>query len=331
MKTVTTSTSGARKCTDGVRAERNNVFLGERLDAVGDRLEKAERAHAVRANPVLDAAQAFALEDRGEREEAGKDADDGDDAEQHARSRLQRGGQKADEPIAQEDEDLVEIREEGVRGHRASLLLPAGGAAAAGAGCCGFGSGCIGRGFGLGFGFGFFLGQARVHFGGFGRMNRVIVLVRLGQLLAVEKQAAEAIVGGQLKFGVHLDGFKRADFNADLAAHADGNIDVEARGIKLRLAHVIRLLVLALLDVDALGRALFLADLAGHAAQAGLPVGAVVDQKGKDARVLGGGNPLLRILHRRQPLLGDVSCRQKFLAVSAIPFRIPSPSNAILR
>ena len=111
----------------------------------------------------------------------------------------------------------------------------------------------------------------------------------------------------QLELRVHFDRFKRANFNADLAAHADGDIDVEARRIKLRLAHVVRLLVFALVDVDALGRAFFLADLAGHAAQAGLPVGAVVDKKGKYARVLDGGNPLFRILDRRQPFFGDIA------------------------
>ena len=94
---------------DCIGAEGNNVFLGERLDAVGDRLKKAVGAHAIGAEAVLDAAQALALEDCGEREEAGKDADDGDDAEHHARRGPQRGGQKSHQPIAQEDEDLVEI------------------------------------------------------------------------------------------------------------------------------------------------------------------------------------------------------------------------------
>ncbi len=99
MKTATTSTSGARKCTDRVGAERNDVFLGQRFDAVGDGLEKAEGADAVGAETVLDAAQAFALEDCGEREEAGKDADNGDDAEHDAGGGTQRRGQKADEPM----------------------------------------------------------------------------------------------------------------------------------------------------------------------------------------------------------------------------------------
>ena len=47
-----------------------------------------------------------------------------------------------------------------------------------------FGGGGFGRGFGFGFGLGFFFGEARVHFGGFGGMDLVVVLVRFGQLLA---------------------------------------------------------------------------------------------------------------------------------------------------
>ena len=66
---------------DGVGAKRNNVFLGERLDAIGDWLQKTVGADAIRPNTILDPAQPLALEDRCEREEAGKDADDGDDAE----------------------------------------------------------------------------------------------------------------------------------------------------------------------------------------------------------------------------------------------------------
>jgi hypothetical protein len=52
-------------------------------------------------------------------------------------------------------------------------------------------------------------------------MNLVVVLVRFCQLLAVQQEPAEAVVRAQLKLRVHLDGFKRADFDTDLAAHAD--------------------------------------------------------------------------------------------------------------
>ena len=69
-----------------VGAERNNVFLGQRLDAIGNRLKETEWADAIRAKTVLDAAKALALEHCGQREEAGKYANDGDNTEQHARS-----------------------------------------------------------------------------------------------------------------------------------------------------------------------------------------------------------------------------------------------------
>src|ERR1035437_10889900 len=114
-------------------------------------------------------------------------------------------------------------------------------------------------------------------------MNLVVVLVLLGELFAIEEESAKAVVGGQLKVGIHLDGFKRADFNADLAAHADGDVDIEAGGIELWLADIIRLLVFGLVDVDALWGALFFADLAGDAAPAGFPVAGVLAQEGDDA------------------------------------------------
>ena len=136
-------------------------------------------------------------------------------------------------------------------------------------------------------------------------MNPVVILVRLGQLFAVEEQSAEAICRAQLKLGIHFDSFKRANLNANLAAHADGDIDIEARRIKLRLANIIRLFICALDNVNALRRAFFLADLASHAAHPRLPVVTVVHKEGKIARRLDGRNPLFGILHRRQPLFGD--------------------------
>ena len=179
----------------------------------------------------------------------------------------------------------------------------------------------------LGFGFclGLFFGQPRIHFRRFGGMNLMVILVRLRQLLAIEKQPAEPVVGGQLEFVIHLDGFERANLDADLAAHADRNIDVEFRWINLRLANKVRLLVLAFLDVNALGRALFFADLAGHAAQPFLPVLAVIDKEGKIARSLGRGirssgysTVVIRSFETKLPA--------KFFAVSAKPFSMPSPS-----
>jgi hypothetical protein len=62
---------------------------------------------------------------------------------------------------------------------------------------------------------------------------------------------------------IHLDRVEGADLDADLAAHADRDIDVEDLGALEGLA----LLIALHDDVDALRRALLLADLAGHAAQ----------------------------------------------------------------
>ena len=153
-----------------------------------------------------------------------------------------------------------------------------------------------------------------IHLGRLGGMNLVIVLVGLGQLLAVQQQAAKAVGGAQLKLRVHLDGFKGADLDADLAAHADRNVDIEAGWIVLRFAQVVQLLVLGLLDIDAFGRALLLANLAGHAAQprlplrpSAVPVLRVKNQEGKIARRLDGSDPLLRILDRGQPFRGEIA------------------------
>ena len=153
----------------------------------------------------------------------------------------------------------------------------------------------------------------------------VVILVRLRQLLPVQQQPAEAVVGAQFKLRVHLDRFKRADLNANLAAHADRNIDIELRRINLQLAHIVRLLVLALLNIDAFRRALFLADLAGHTTQPRLPVRRRRTQ-GTERRAHS---------HRRHPLLRiltvvsrsfETKLPKKFLAVSAIPFRCLHPA-----
>jgi len=75
---------GGEEVDDLVRRARDDIFLDERLDAVGDELAKARKpdvrerdAHAVGPDAVLDAAQALALNDRGEREEQREDREDG--------------------------------------------------------------------------------------------------------------------------------------------------------------------------------------------------------------------------------------------------------------
>ena len=111
----------------------------------------------------------------------------------------------------------------------------------------------------------------------------MVVLVGLCETLFGPEKIAEAAGGAGFKVVVHLDGVEGADFDADLAAHANGDIDVEAGGIELRLADGVRLFVGALLNEDALGRALFFADEAGDTAEAGLWVSAVVDEERKVA------------------------------------------------
>ena len=165
----------------------------------------------------------------------------------------------------------------------------------------------FGVGFCLGFGFRFFGGEAAIDFIRFGRMNLVIILVGFRQLLFVYEQAVEAIVGAQFEIGVHFDGVERADFDANLAAHAYRKVDVENRGIQLRFADVIGLLVLALLDVDAFGRTFLFANLAGDAAQAFLPIIAVENEEGKLPHGLGQGLALFGILNGRQPFLGNIA------------------------
>src|SRR2546423_12947980 len=99
-------------------------------------------------------------------------------------------------------------------------------------------------------------------------MNFVIILVRFRKLFFSKEQLIESFALTQFKILVHLDRFERTNFDADLAAHANRDVDVEHLRIKLRLAHVIGLLVVALNNIDALRRAFFLANLSRDAAQA---------------------------------------------------------------
>src|SRR4051812_20566606 len=112
----------------------------------------------------------------------------------------------------------------------------------------------------------------------------------------MNEQALEAVVIRELVFLIHLDRFERANLDTNLAAHADRDIDVENGRVELRLANVIRFLVFALGNVNALGRALFFANLAGDAAQPLLPIVAIKHEEGKLAAVFLRSLSLLRIL-----------------------------------
>ena len=105
----------------------------------------------------------------------------------------------------------------------------------------------------------------------------MVVIVRLRQLILAEKECIETFAPAQFEFLVHLNCFEQANLDADLAAHADRNIDVEHRGIKLRFAHVIGLLVFAFNDIDALRRAFLLTYFARHTAQTGFGIVGVVN------------------------------------------------------
>src|SRR5438477_3633614 len=111
----------------------------------------------------------------------------------------------------------------------------------------------------------------------------------------------------QLEFLVHLDRLKRTDLNANLATHTDRDVNVEDLRVKLRLAHVIGLFVLALDDVNALRRTFLLANFARHAAQTRLRLVAVENQERKISIIFRKRTALLRVLHRGQAFLLEIT------------------------
>src|SRR5205807_224640 len=125
--------------------------------------------------------------------------------------------------------------------------------------------------------------------------------------MLVEQQSVKAVGVAQFELSIHFDRLERADFDTDLAAHANGDVDIENLRIELRFADVIRLLVLALLDVDALRRTFLLANLAGDATQARLRVVAVENQERKIARGFLRWKTFFGILDGRQPVCLDVT------------------------
>src|SRR5215831_2798956 len=141
----------------------------------------------------------------------------------------------------------------------------------------------------------------------FDGMNLVIVPVRFGKLLFAQKQVIEPLALTELEFFVHLDRLKRTDLDTNLAAHADRDIDIEHLRVKLRLAHVIGLLVIAFNDVNALRRTFLLANFARHAAQARVRIVAVINQKRKVSIIFRKRTTLLRVLHRNQALLLEIT------------------------
>src|SRR6516162_5718039 len=124
----------------------------------------------------------------------------------------------------------------------------------------------------------------------------------------------ESLALTQLEFLVHLDRLEWTDLDTNLAAHADRDVDIEHLRIKLRLAHVIGLFVLALDNVNALRRTFLLANFARHAAQPRVRIVAVVNQERKITVIFRKRTALLRVLHRDQTFLlkitsDKVTCR----------------------
>src|SRR5436190_10137378 len=141
----------------------------------------------------------------------------------------------------------------------------------------------------------------------FDGMNLVIIPVRFGKLLFAQKQVIEPLAFTQLEILVHLDGFEWTHLDANLATHADRDVDVEHLRIKLRFAHVIGLFVVTLDDVDALRRTFLLAYFARHAAQSRMLIVPVVNQEREISIVFRKWTALLRILHGDQPLLVEIT------------------------
>src|SRR5215510_2352809 len=124
----------------------------------------------------------------------------------------------------------------------------------------------------------------------------------------------ESLALTQLEFLVHLDRLEWTDLDTNLAAHTDRDVDIEHLRIKLRLAHVIGLFVLALNDVNALWRTFLLANFACHAAQPRVRIVSVVNQKWKISVILRKRTALLRVLHCDQTFFlkitsDKVACR----------------------
>ncbi len=162
-----------------VGAQGNNVFLGERLDAVGNRLQNAEGTDAIGAQPILHAAQSLALQQHGDRKQRRKHADDG---RRHSSKTPATACHAAGKKPTSQCWSRTKIWSSlSIIAYCSLLRLRLRGRAlAAGFGCGGFGGSLR-----LGFGLGLLRCQPRVHRSRFGWMNLVVILVRFGQLLAI--------------------------------------------------------------------------------------------------------------------------------------------------
>src|SRR5579864_8338765 len=126
-------------------------------------------------------------------------------------------------------------------------------------------------------------------------------------MLFPKQQIIEAFALTQLEVLIHFDRFERANFDANLAAHANRDVDVEYCRVKLRFSYVIRFLILALNNIDALRRAFFLANLAGHTAQTSFRILGVINKDWKIAVILRQRTSFFRILYCNQAVLPEIT------------------------
>src|SRR5262245_15972121 len=120
----------------------------------------------------------------------------------------------------------------------------------------------------------------------------------------------EAFALTKFEFLVHLDCLEWTNLDANLATHADRDVDVEHLRVKLLFAHVIGLSVLAFDDVNALRRTFLLANLARHAAQACVRIVAVINQKRKIPIIFWKRTAFLRVLHCSQAFLIEITSNE---------------------
>ena len=73
-----------------IRGRRNDIFFGQRLQRIGQRLHDAEKPHPVRTVAVLNPTQSLPLQDRREGKQGRKDEQDGKDGQQDREGRLNR-------------------------------------------------------------------------------------------------------------------------------------------------------------------------------------------------------------------------------------------------
>ncbi len=93
-----------------IRAQRHNIFFGQRLDAVGNRLKNPKRTHAIRAVAILHAPQPLALQQHRQRKQRGKQADnDMRRSDITPTASLPSARQKSHEPVLMKNEYLVEL------------------------------------------------------------------------------------------------------------------------------------------------------------------------------------------------------------------------------